>query len=260
MRYLKKLMFYFLAFSLVIFFYAPSVVAAERSLDDIFTNYQQRSTWDMQAEDLKRELESMADGNSGYDLWKTLWNEDISSDQRVANALKLVDELFPGSDLRRWEEVKGFWYPSRVPKSLAAIDAVYVAAGELVRMERPGAAWMARNMIYDLSRSSRTRLYFMKTAPVEYKTIIDALENKGMYPVIGKWTQPEIDGMLPLAVPVRGYIDSGNAISLNYIFFSGSGQITSFGDYAWNRSKGKMYRVAHREDNGGNHIMYFPRP
>ena len=86
------------------------------------------------------------------------------------------------------------------------------------------------------------------------------LKDKGMNPVIGKWTQPEIDGMLPLAVPVRGYIDSGNAISLNYIFFSCTGLIRSFGDYAWNRSRGKMYRVAHRADNAGKHIIYFPRP
>lgn len=260
MRYIQKVIVLFLAFSLLIFTYAPTINASERSFDEIYSYYRDSRIWDKNAEELTVELRSMADVSTGYDLWRSLWNESVGPEKRVANAIKLMDELYPGSDLRRWNEVKGFWYPSRVPKPLAAIDTVYVAALELLKMDNPGAAWLARNLINELSRYSRAKHYFMKTAPVEYKMIIDILESKGMNPVIGRWPQPEIKGTLPLAVPVRGVIDSGNAISRNYIFLNGSGQITSFGSYAWNRSKGKLYRVAHREDNGGSNIIYFPRP
>lgn len=259
MRILKRITLLFLAFSLVVFFIAPSVKAAERTFDDIFINYEQRSTWDKQAEELENELASIADGISGYNLWKTLWNENISSDQRAANALKLAYELFPGSDLRRWEDIEGFWYPGIVPKPLAAMDAVYVAASELVTMDRPGAAWLTRNMLNDISRSSRARYHFMKTAPKEYVSIIEALKSEGMKPVIGSWTDPEIKGKLPLAVPVRGYVGNNWAISMHYTFLNGSGQIVNLGNYAWDRVKGKIYRVTESERNGGMSVMYIPQ-
>lgn len=259
MRILKRMTLIFLAFSLVVFFIVPSVEAADRSFDDIFVNYEQRSTWDKQAEELKGELVSMADGISGHDLWKSLWNENISSEKRAANALKLAYELFPGSDLRRWEDIKGFWYPGIVPKPLAAMDAVYVAAYELVKMDRQGAAWLARNMLNDIARSSRTRYHFMKTAPDEYAFIIEALKNEGMKPVIGSWTDPDIKGKLPLAVPVRGYIGNNWAISMHYTFLNGTGQIVNLGNYAWDRVKGKIYRVTESERNGGLNVIYVPR-
>jgi hypothetical protein len=256
---MKRMTLLVLAFSLVVFCIVPSVKAADRSFDDIFNNYEQRSTWDKQAKELENELASIADGISGYDLWKTLWSDNISSEKRAANALKLAYELFPGSDLRRWEDIEGFWYPGIIPKPLASIDAVYVAASKLVTIDKPGAAWLARNMLNDISRSSRTRYHFMKTAPEEYAYIIEVLENKGMKPVIGSWTVPDIKGKLPLAGPVRG--ERGLEWALmhrNLSFLNASGQISSRGRYAWDRVNGRLYRIIDRNRNGRNKIIYFP--
>ncbi len=258
MKYFKKIMFYFLAFSLVFSLYVPLINASERSFDDIYSDYLNSSKWEKDAEELLVELRSEADPLTGYDLWRSLWDDNIGSDQRVANSIKLIDELFPESDTRRWNDIKGFWYPGIVPKTLAAIDAVYVASLELLQMDRKGSAWLARNFVNDLSRSSRAKLYFMKTAPAEYLTIINMLKDKEMDPVIGNWTDPEVKGNLPLAVPVRGYIGNNRALSEDYIFLSGSGQIVNVGNYAWDRIKGRIYRVIDRERDGGSHIIYFP--
>ncbi len=258
MKYFKKIMFYFLAFSLVFSLYVPLINASERSFDDIYSDYLNSSKWEKDAEELLFELRSGADPLTGYDLWRSLWNESIDPEKRAANAIKLIDELYPDSDIRRWNDIEGFWYPGIVPKPLAAIDAVYVASLELIQMDSNGSAWLARNFVNDLSRSSRAKFHFMKTAPAEYLTIINMLRDKGMNPVIGNWTEPEVKGKLPLAVPVRGYVGNNWAVSMNYTFLNGSGQIVNMGNYAWDRIRGRIYRIIDRERNGGSHVIYFP--
>lgn len=260
MRYLKKIIYYFLAFSLLFSLYVPRINASEKSFDELYSSYLNSSNWEKNAGELLSELKLKADKKTGYDLWRTLWNESIDPEKRAANAIKLIDELYPDSDIRRWNDVEGFWYPGIIPKPLAAIDAVYVASLELVRMDRKGSAWLARNFLNDLSRSSRARYHFMKTAPAEYLSIINMLKDKEMNPVIGNWTEPEVKGKLPLAVPVRGYVGNNWAVSRNFTFLNGSGQIVNMGNYAWDRIRGRIYRVIDRERDDGSHVIYFPIP
>lgn len=249
-------------FSIVVLFFCVAVFlnvaygrASESTFDDLYSSYVNYSRWEKDAAALAEDLSSKAANVSGYDLWKVMWNTDLTHEQRSADALKLISELFPGSDIKRWNEISGFWYPDVIPKSLAAIDAVYVAASELVQINSPGSIWLARNILNDLAESSRAKHYFMSTAPQEYKSIKDIFDSKGIRPAIGNWSEPDVKGELPLAVPVRGFKSMDSAIGYGYTFFGASGQIANLGRYAWDREKGRIYRVVDRDDDS---ILFHP--
>jgi hypothetical protein len=222
--------------------------ASEHSFAELLSNYADSYRLEKDASALTGDLSSKASDATGYNLWKTMWDADLSHEQRAANALKLISELFPGSDIKRWDEIGGFWYPAIVPKSLTAIDAVYVASYELVQTGDPAAAWIARNILSDLSESPKAKLYFMKTAPREYKETIKMLNHMGMEPATGNWIKPEVKGKLPLATPVHGTIPMTSAIGDGHLFLGEMGKITNFGCYTWDRESGRIYSTSDHDD------------
>lgn len=227
------------------------------TFDQLFSNYVNMEKWENSSEILHEELLAKAEVSEPADLWWSLWDPDKLGEQKAANALKLVDYLYPDGDISRWEEIKGLWYPSLIPTTLAAVDAVYVAAHELLEMDREGAAWLARNLVNDLGKSSRARHYFMKYGPEEYLQIITRLSDMGLNPDYGNWTEPHTTGTMRLANPVRGKISQNFAIASHFIFMNSSGQIVNLGTYAWDREKGRIYEVIDSERDDSS-VVFLP--
>jgi hypothetical protein len=235
----------------VLMFSLPAL-AESTTFDELAASYEKEKLHGAEATELKRELLSIADTEKkDLPLWKSLFDNGLSSEKKIANALLLIERLYPEGDVSRWEEVSGMMHPSLVPSPLAAVDGVYVAARELAGKDEKGSKWLARELINDLADSSRGKMYFINTAPAEYELIISVLESEGFHPDYGKWPEARIEGNLPLASPVRGYIGFEYAMSRGLIFLNAWGEIANNGTYAWNRRKGRIYRVVDSErDNG----------
>jgi len=246
---------------LVIFFLiltgSISMEASDTGFEELVSRYIRAERWEKSSIELRKDLLSKAEPKEPVDLWWSLWDMDSRGEQRAANALKLVEYLYPGGDISRWDEIQGLWYPSLIPTTLAAIDAVYVAAWELLEMDREDASWLARDLVNDLGRSSRAKHYFMKHGPEEYRQIITGFSERGLEPDYGNWTEPETIGSLSLASPVRGSISQNFAVSFNLVFLNASGEIVNLGTYAWDREKGKIYEVIDRERDDNN-VVFLP--
>ena len=238
-----------------IYIFSQPARASENSFEQLYSTYMNAEKWQSSSEILRQELLEKAGPKTPVDLWWSLWDLDSSGEQRAANALKLVEYLYPEGDISRWDEITGLWYPSLIPTPLAAVDAVYVAAGELLEMGREDAAWLARNLVNDLGRSSRAKHYFMKHGPEEYLRIITGLRERDLTPDYGNWTEPETIGTLSLASPVRGKINKNFAISGNFIFLDASGGVVNLGTYAWDRKNGKIYEVIERERDDSSMVF-----
>jgi len=223
------------------------VIADENSYEKLVSDYLNEDKWEKSSIELRNELLSTTEDMPPDQIWRSLWDGSIKGKMRAAYAIKLVKMVFPDGDISRWDEVKGMWYPAIIPVPLASIDAVYVAAHELVEMNRDDAAWLARDLINDLSRSSRAKHYFMTEAPEEYSYIIQKLEARDMGPDFANWVKPLIKGSLSLASPVRGRISQDAAIGRNLVFLNSSGNIVNLGTYAWDRTRGRIYHVVDRK-------------
>ncbi len=177
--------------------------------------------------------------------WEKLW-EDIDTGEKASRAIYLIESLFPNGDVSRWEEVSGFWYPSLIPKSLAALDAVYVLALSLDQTGNPDGKYLAYEILRDLSKSRKGRIYAFMTAPEEYAEIKESLkEIKGFSLPKGK-----IIGSLPFAHPVRGKYSMTSRTLTQYVYLNGYGQPTSStGAYGWDRKKGMIFKQIERESN-----------
>ncbi len=233
----------------VLTFSLPAL-AESTTFDELAASYEKEKLHGAEAEELKIELLSIADtGKKDLLLWKGLFANGFSCEKKIANALLLIQRLYPQGDVSRWEEVSGMMYPSLVPSPLAAVDGVYVAALGLAGKDEKGAKWLARELLNDLADSSRGKMYFINTAPAKYELIISALESEGFSPDYGKWPEARIEGNLPLASPVRGYIGYEYAMSRGFVFLNAWGGIANNGTYAWDRRKGRIYRVVDRERN-----------
>lgn len=232
-----------LLLSMTIFSLTP-VWAADWTWESLVSAYD-RSEEDREAAgELRRSL--LADVPVGMDeeiLWKAIWSE-VDPRKRAILSLGLVERIFPEGKPGRWEEVRGFWRPAEIPRSLAALDAVFVAALSLLEMNDDGAPALALNLVRDLSRSPRARYHALLYAPREYETIIRG---------VGKTTRPlpfdRLVGTLPLARSVRGWISQDSALDRGATFLDGQGGVArGSGPYAWDREKGKLYRVRDGKD------------
>lgn len=230
--------------SLFLSVFAFSALASDWTWEDLVNVYGQGEEYRQAAEDLREVLlDSLPSGMDEKSFWEELWTGGEPR-RRAALSLGLVECLFPNGDPRLWDEVQGFWRPAEIPRSLAALDAVFVAALSLLEMDDYGAKTLALNLIRDLSRSPRARYHALFYAPREYETIVREL---------GKVTPPlpvdHLVGTLPLARSVRGSISQDAAVNRGVTFLDSFGGIAQgSGAYAWDRSKGRIYRVRDGRD------------
>lgn len=191
------------------------------------------------AEALHRELAAtMTETMDEAKLWESMWTERDPR-RRASMALALVDRLFPGGDPGRWEEVEGFWHPALVSRSLASLDAVYVAGLSLLAMSDDAAEFLALHLFRRLSGSPRARYHALLNAPEEYGQIRARMDN-----ISPPLPHGILVGRLPLAHPVRGWITEDRALQLGATFLDGFGGVSrGGGPYAWDRREGRIYRV-----------------
>lgn len=221
-------------------------------IDTYSARYEAMEEGERQAFVLKKALLEEAPDLEPYDLWRSLWS-DLHPRDKASRAMAIIEALYPEGDPSRWEEVSGFFLPQEVPKSLVALDAVFVAAQSLAQLDEEGAPWLARSLLIDLSRSRRVRHYFMRRAPKEYPSIVRAIDAATGLPPIGGWPMEEIEGELPLAHPVHGWITIATAMSEEMLFLDASGRPTGgSGPYAWDRRRGKIYNVNFGRDDGAD--------
>ncbi len=198
-----------------------------------------------QTRELRSVLLSEAPEDNLKLTWEKLW-EDITPREKASRAMYLIDSLFPNGDVSRWEEGSGFWYRSLIQKSLAVLDAVYVLALSLAETGESDGKALAAEILKDLSRSRKGRIYAFMTAPEEYLVIQESLKDiKGLSLPKGK-----IIGSLPFAHPVRGRysVTSGNLTQ--YVSLNGYGQpVPTMGAYVWDREKGRIFAHIERESN-----------
>jgi len=212
--------------------------------------YKAMEEGERQALVLKESLLAEAPDLKPYELWRSLWS-NLSPREKASRAMAIIEALYPEGDPSRWEEVGGFFLPQEVPKSLVALDAVFVAAQSLVQLDDESSPWLARKLLIDLSRSRWARHHFMRTAPEEYPSIVKAIDAATGLPPVGGWPMGEIRGKLPLARPVRWWITIATAMSEEMLFLDASGRPTgSHGPYAWDRRRGRIYNVNFGRDDG----------
>jgi hypothetical protein len=219
-------------------------------IDTYSARYKAMEEGERQALALKEALLAEAPDLKPYELWRSLWG-DLSLREKASRAMAVIEALYPEGDPSRWEEVGGFFLPQEVPKSLVALDAVFVAAQSLAQLDDEGSPWLARSLLIDLSRSRWARHHFMRTAPKEYPSIVRAIDAVTGLPPVGGWPMGEIEGELPLARPVHGWITIATAMSEEMLFLDASGRPTgNHGPYAWDRRRGRIYNVNFGRDDG----------
>ena len=74
---------------------------------------------------------------SQYDMWRGLFAEDVTEEERAAIALKLIDRFILRESGKMGRD-RGLWIPQLVPP-LAAFDALYVAVGSLLSLNNEGS-------------------------------------------------------------------------------------------------------------------------
>lgn len=248
MNILKRMALFLLLAALIGLFQAPGPAGASRSFEELVDIYTRKSEIRPEAEALRSELLEMTWDSGELDLLGSIMAPSLTPEQRAANGLKLIDGLFPGGDPARWESISGFWIPRMIPKPLAAFDAVFFTAIALLEMGREGAPWIARDLLVDLRRSSRAALLALRIAPEEYLWIVETLEELTKMPPMGGWPEAVIRGKLPFARQVRSAVTETHAIMKEMQFLNSAGQPTPSGPYAWDRDRGRIYRVVYPDD------------
>ncbi len=212
--------------------------------DDLVRFYNLKSDMTKEVNEYSEKLLQEAYNLSAEDLWRSLY-QDLTPRQKAANGLSLLEKLCSGN-IGKWENVKGFWYPTLIPQSLAVIDGFYILVLSLTELSDEPAPWLAYNLIHDLRSSSRGKFYFLETAPAEYELILKRLEKRGV-PVPPHWFEFIKRGRLPLVRSFRGWISYNNVLFKNMVFFDSVGRPASNGYYAWDRDTGFIYEIATRE-------------
>lgn len=228
---------------------AGAVPAEAWTWEELVEVYGEKAELQPEAKALHGELLSEAGELEGVALWKKIVDPATPARQRAAGGLKLMEELFPAGNPGRWDEVSGFWHPSMVPKPLAAFDAVYYTVIGLLGLDDAGAPWLARQLLVTLKGSSRAAHLALREAPVEYETILTRLKAATGLPPVGGWPAGKLTGSLPFARPVRFSISGEYAMMKGMSFLNNSGvPFSGMGSFAWDREKGRIYRVVHDED------------
>jgi len=246
---LKKLVLAAMILIVITPFSAHSAdTAPKRSYEELAALYLAKEEARPEIAELEESLLSMADQAKPIDLWRSIRDEGTPSRLRAANGLALIRLLFPEGDPSQWESVSGFWHPQMVPKPLAAFDAVYYTSLALLDLEERSAPWLAQRILEDLRSSSRSAHLAIRTAPREYENMIEKLEALTGLPPVGGWPKAEIKGELPFAHPARSVVTYSYAMLREMIFLNSAGQPASGGPYAWDRERGRVYRVVEPAD------------
>ncbi len=218
--------------------------AEDDRFNELAERYTRRAEGREAARALHEELRYEADQRTPYGLWTSLFTKELSPRRKAANAVALIDALYPEGDPARWTRVSGFLRPSFVPAPLAAADGVYLGALYLLRLGEQGADALALDLMERFMNSSRAKFTFITTSPAEYGLIVEEMERRGLAPVFGQWPEAKRTvGSLPFARPVRGTVRRGRAIDERMTFLNGAGQPASNGIYAWDRRYGRIYDV-----------------
>jgi hypothetical protein len=222
---------------------------AARSFEELVELYASRDAARPEAFALRSTLLEQAWDSGSLNLLGSIKDPDLPPKQRAANGLKLIGALFPGGDPARWDDVKGFWPRPLMPKPLAAFDAIYFTVMALLELDEPGAVWIAQDLLQGLRSSSRAALIALRTAPEEYLWVVERLEEGTKMPPLGGWPKAKILGRLPFAHPVRSAVTETWAQSQDMQFLNSVGQPAPGGPYAWDRTRGRIYRVIEPGDN-----------
>ncbi len=173
-----------------------------------------------------------------------LWARAVSgpSDERLQAAWSVLRVWCPEGDAARWAEVNYLETPSLRPRALMVIDALYAAIIGL--RVTPGGVWVAADLLREFARSSHGRYDFLGVCPAPVAEAVEYVASRaGM---IGLWTPREVTGRLPVAVCVRGTVSENYARMEGMQFLDGAGLPANSGLYAWDRRRGRIYRVALR--------------
>lgn len=212
--------------------------------DELAERYSRRAGGREASSALESELKGEAHGGAPLALWRSLFSGDIPPRQGAANALALVETLFPDGDPAQWDGVSGFLRPSLVPGSLAAADAVVMAARFLLEMEDRSGDALALELMERFIRSSRAKYHFVSTRPRQLDALLREMERRGLTPAMGQWPPAmSVTGSLPFASPFRGYVTMNRALLEEMVFMNAAGQLRPHGIYAWNRRRGGVYEV-----------------
>jgi hypothetical protein len=243
-KLIKRLTFIAVVIILIYPSYLTKISGAEE-IEDLFVIYGEKERGEGQGLILQKNLLEKAPKNmSQYDMWRSLFEEDVTEEERAALALKLIDEIYPQGNPAKWDEIGGLWIPQLVPKPLAAFDALYVAVGSLLSLNNEGAAWLARSLLLQLYESRGARIYGIRTAPIEVVDIIEKLKVRAPLPPIGGWPNPKVLGRLPYARKIYGYISVDTALVHEMTFLDSLGRPRGgSGVYAWDRARGRIYNV-----------------
>lgn len=226
-----------------------SKTAAAGPLEDWAAQIEARDAGMAQVEGFKAELLGEASQVSPRERWRRLVKGEPTAREQAAEALALVEELFPDGDPANWDDVKGFWLPADVPKPLAAFDAVFLGVEALLSMEDPRAPWAARWLAERLAVSDRARTAAFRTAPGEVRRMLEALAEVAPPPPTGGWPSGVAKGDLPYARAASGWITEARATMEGMTFLDASGVPKGgTGPYAWDRERGRLYRVVFDED------------
>lgn len=238
----KMILILFLA---VLILPSPHHGRAEAAMgyEELVEMYLRKFETQPKAEALRSTLLVRAWSLDGPNLLVSIKDPGLSPEQRAANGLRLIEELFPGGDPAQWNSVSGFWPGPMMPKPLAALDAVFYTVMALLELDRPEAPWVAQDPLQALRSSSAAALLALRTAPEEYPLIVEALEKGTGLPPLGGWPMGEIRGRLPFAHPVRSAVTETLAQSRDMQFLNSAGQPAPQGPYAWDRDRGRVYRV-----------------
>lgn len=225
-----------------------SPATASRTFEELVEIYSRREEARPEAASLENRLLESAWEIDEPGLWHSLKDFNLAPEQRAANGLMLIKALFPGGNTARWEDISGLWLPGMIPKPLAAFDAVYFTAIALLELDDPGAPWLSQGLFEELRRSSSAALTAIRTAPAEYPGIVEALERSTRMPPMGGWPEAVIRGTLPFAHPVRSAVTETYAMMREMQFLNSAGQPASSGPFAWDRDRGRIYRVIDPDD------------
>lgn len=220
-----------------------------RSYEELLEVYTNRSELLPEARTLESSLMAEAEELKPVDLWRSIQDFNKPARSRAANGLALVRKLFPGGDPGRWEEVSGFWLPQIISRPLAAFDAVYYTSIALLELDDEAAPWLAQELLEDLRGSSRASFLAIRTAPREYPGLVSRLESATGLTPSGGWPVPEITGKLPFAHAVSSFVTQDRAMISDMVFLNSVGHpVPGTGPFAWDRKKGRVYRVVESRD------------
>ncbi len=232
------------------FLFCPDSAALARTYDELAEQYQSIARYRDLVAEFEITLLEKAQQLSEKELWLFVTEMENHAGQRASNGLSLIRKIFPEGDPANWHEISGFFMPVEISRPLAALDAVYFTCMALVSMDKPEAAWLARQLLSSLRNSSRGAFLAIRTAPKEYLFLTSRISASTGPAPVGGWPQAEITGQLPFARPPSSFTTQEYAIMKNMIFLNASGQpVPGTGPYAWDRKTGRIHRVTESRDD-----------